>query len=107
MGIKRLDYTPNSQIKSALRRLFLRSRERSFVLRRDHYTCVRCGAKQSRAKGREVYVECHHRDGVQNWAELYAIIRMFLLTSPEDMETMCETCHASEAQNEAIISRNG
>lgn len=89
---KKLPYTPNSQIKSALRRLFLRSRERAAALKRDKYTC-RCGAKQSRAKGKEVYVEVHHRKGVCNWPELYIAIRKYLLCSPADMETLCRECH--------------
>ena len=90
---KRLPYTPNSQIRSALRKLFLRSREHAAVLKRDKYTCQGCGSKKSTAKGREVYVEVHHRHGVTNWPELFATVRMFLLTDPEDMETLCEDCH--------------
>jgi predicted HNH restriction endonuclease len=90
---KRLEYTPNSQIRSALRRLFLRSRERSFTLRRDKYTCKICKAKQSRAKGREVYVEVHHTDGVENWQELFAAVRKYLLVHPDKLQTLCEDCH--------------
>jgi 5-methylcytosine-specific restriction endonuclease McrA len=93
---KKLPYTPNSQIRTALRRLWLRSRERQSALKRDKYTCCRCGAKQSKAKGREVAVEVHHKDGVPNWEELFITIRMFLLTDPEDLETLCETCHGKE-----------
>lgn len=89
----RLQYTPNSKIKASLRRLWLRSRERQAALKRDKYTCVKCGAKQSRANGKEVYVEVHHKDGVLNWQELYAAIRKYLLCSPDQMETLCEECH--------------
>ncbi len=93
---KRLEYTPNSQIKSALRKLWLRSRERGKAIKRDHYTCVRCGKKQSKAKGREIKVEVHHKKNVLNWGELYITIRKFLLCSADDMETLCEDCHEEE-----------
>ena len=94
---KKLPYTPNSQIKSALRRLSLRSRERQAVLKRDKYTCS-CGAKQSRAKGREVYVDVHHIHGVTNWQELYTAIRKYLLCDPEDMRTLCRSCHDEKGE---------
>ena len=90
---KRLPYTPNSQIRSALRRLFLRSRERAAAIKRDSYTCQKCGGKQSRAKGKEFYVECHHKEGVCNWEALFAAIREYLLCDPENMETLCKDCH--------------
>lgn len=92
---KRLLYTPNSQIKSAMRRLWLRSRERSQRLKDDGYSCQCCGAKQSRAKGKEVYVEVHHRNGVK-WAEIYEYIRKTLLCSKEELETLCEKCHKDQ-----------
>jgi predicted HNH restriction endonuclease len=96
MAKKRLDYTPKSQIISALRRLFLRSRERSFAIKRDKYTCQVCGVKQSKAVGREVAVEVHHTCGVTNWSEIEATIRMYLLTDPEDLRTLCKACHGIE-----------
>lgn len=91
MGIKK-PYTPSSQIRTALRRLWLRSRERQAALKRDKYTC-KCGAKQSKAKGREVAVEVHHIDGIVNWAEIESTIRMFLLVHPDYLKTLCKDCH--------------
>ena len=90
---KRLPYTPNSKIKAALRQLWLRSREHSATLKRDGYTCQKCGKKQSRAKGREVFVEVHHKAGVTNWQEIYDVIRRCLLCDPDEMETLCKDCH--------------
>ena len=90
---KKLPYTPNSQIKSALRRLWLRSRERASAIKRDNYSCCRCGVKQSRAKGKEFKVEVHHKEGVENWQELYDSIRKHLLIEPEHLETLCKECH--------------
>lgn len=94
--MKRLEITPNSQIKSAMRRLFLRSRERAKRLKDDKYICQKCGKKQSRAKGKEVYVECHHLDGVENWQEIYRVIRQYLLCDVKKLETLCKDCHREE-----------
>ncbi len=90
---KKLPYTTNSRIRSALRRLFLRSRERAAALKRDGYTCQICGRKQSRAKGKEFYVEEHHRKGVLNWEALFEAVRKYLLCDPKHLETLCEKCH--------------
>ena len=93
---KRLKYTPNSKIRAALRRLFLRSRERGEAIKRDKYTCCRCGIKQSKAKGAEVSVEVHHLAGVENWDALFEAVRKYLLCDPKHLETLCRDCHASE-----------
>ena len=90
---RRLPYTPKSQITTALRRLWLRSRERATALRREKYCCESCGIKQSKAKGREVKVEVHHRHGAIAWDEIEAAIRMWLLVDPEDLEVLCPNCH--------------
>lgn len=90
---KKLEYTPNSKIKAALRMLWLRSRERSEAIKRDKYTCQECGAKQSKKKGEEVKVEVHHIEGVCNWEEIYEVIRKNLLCSPDKQITMCSECH--------------
>ena len=62
----RLEYTPNGQVRSALRLLYLRSRERQAALRRDDYTCQVCNRKQSVKKGFEVKVEVHHLENILN-----------------------------------------
>lgn len=84
--------TPNSQIKSALHRLFLRSRERSYAVKRDANTCQECGKKGSKAKGREVKTEIHHLDGVE-WNNIIAYIRRHLLCDPSKLECLCSECH--------------
>ena len=89
---KKLPYTPSSQIRTALRRLWLRSRERQAALKRDKYTCQRCGGKQSKAKGREFAVEVHHKSLV-SWEELVFTIRQYLLHNPDKLETLCLKCH--------------
>ena len=93
--MKRSERTPRGRIREALRRLSLRSRERASCLKRDKYTCRRCGAKQSRAKGREVSVEAHHTKGIL-WDVLIDQVYEMLLCHPDDMITLCKDCHHKE-----------
>lgn len=90
---KRLPNTPRSKVRSALRQLFLRSRERAAAIKRDGYTCRCCGKKQSKAKGREQTVEVHHLEGVLNWDVLIDAVYEHLLCNPEKLETLCKECH--------------
>ena len=100
--MKKLPYTPNSRIRSSSRMLFLRSRERTATIKRDKYTCQKCLRKQSRAKGKEFYVEVHHREGILNWPELFKAVRKYLLCDPKDMITLCEHCHKDEEEDATI-----
>jgi predicted HNH restriction endonuclease len=92
---KRLPTTPRSKVRAALRRLSLQSRERSASMKAAGYRCQKCGAKQSRAKGKEVYIEAHHREGVANWERLIDLVYDMLLVSPDKWEILCKNCHAS------------
>jgi hypothetical protein len=94
---RRKPATPRSQVRSALRRLWLRSRERQAALKRDKYTCVECDAKQSRAKGREVYVEVDHLDGIE-WEQTIDYIFLHLLVPPERLEVVCKEHHATRTE---------
>jgi len=86
--------TTNSQIKAALRQLFLRSRERGRRIKGDNYTCQKCGAKQSKAKGKELYVEVHHKKPIDSdWDIMFKCIRNYLLVHPDEMVTLCKECH--------------
>lgn len=76
-----------------MRQLWLRSRERSAAIKRDNYSCQKCGIKQNRAKGREVYVEVHHKAGITNWQVMYNAIRKHLLCHEDELETLCKDCH--------------
>ena len=93
---KKLPNTPKSRIRSALRQLYLRSRERAKRLKMDNYSCQRCGIKQSRKKGAEVYVEVHHKLGICNWQRIFNMIYAELLVDPEHLETLCKSCHSKE-----------
>jgi len=93
---RKLPHTPASQIRTALRRLWLRSRERAAALKATGYCCAECGKKQSRANGRECVIEVHHRSGITNWAEIEAAIRRYLLVSPDELVPLCKSCHESK-----------
>ena len=96
---KRLEYTPDSRIRSALRQLWLRSRERASALKRDKYSCVICGGKQSRKKGEEFYVCVDHIDGI-DWTGLIDLIRTRLLQTPDRLQTLCEEHHKEKTKYE-------
>jgi predicted HNH restriction endonuclease len=92
----KLPITPRSQIKGMLRQIWLRSRERAEALKRAGYTCNNCGAKQSKAKGKEQKVEVHHKEGVCNWDEIIELIYDQLLCDPSKLEVLCPICHKEE-----------
>jgi hypothetical protein len=98
---RRLPSTPRSKVKQALRRLSLQSRERTQALKLAGYCCARCGIKQSRAQGREVYVEAHHRSGGIPWERLIDLVFELLLVPPEEWEILCKECHEGEHDDTA------
>lgn len=85
--------TPRSRIKGMLRQLWLKSGERSEALKRDGYTCVKCGKKKSVKKGFEQKVEVHHKEGILVWDEIIDLICSSLLCHPDKLETLCPGCH--------------
>lgn len=93
---KKLPNTPRSKIRAILRQLWLRSRERAAALKRDGYTCQVCHRKQSKAKGKEVRVHVHHKNGITNWDKLIDMVYETLLCDPKHLETLCEDCHKEE-----------
>jgi 5-methylcytosine-specific restriction endonuclease McrA len=95
--------TPRSQVRSALRQLWLRSRERAAAIKRDKYTCQECGVKQSKAKGKEVKVEIDHLDGIE-WEQMLDYVYRHLLVSPDKLETVCKGCHAGRTLVRKAIS---
>ena len=97
---KKLEYTPRSKVRNALRQLWLRSREHSKALKDAHYTCQECGAKKSVAKGKEVKVEVHHKSGVIEWEQLIDLMYEDLLCPPDKLEVLCEACHLKKKEIE-------
>ena len=96
---KRLPYTPNGKITSALRQLWLRSRERAAAMKREKYTCERCGVKQSTAKGKEVKVVVHHKDRI-DWTGIAQLVRDRIMQTPDKLEVLCVDCHDKEHEND-------
>lgn len=96
MGRKQLN-TPRSRVKHYLRLLWLRSRERAKALKDAKYTC-KCGKKQSRAKGKEVYVEVHHLTEI-DWEGLIDLVFERLLNPPK--EVLCKECHGEKTKEQA------
>jgi 5-methylcytosine-specific restriction endonuclease McrA len=90
---KRLLTTPRSRIRSALRQVWLRSRERAAAIKRDQYTCQCCGRKQSRARGKEFDVQVHHKPGIGNWDDVIDSVYREILRDPRELETLCKECH--------------
>ena len=93
---KKLEYTPRSQIRASLRRLWLRSRERAAAIRRDQYTCQCCHRKQTKRKGKEFKVEVHHKNGISNWDEAINGVYYHILCDISELETLCVECHQAK-----------
>jgi predicted HNH restriction endonuclease len=87
---RKLPTTPRSKIRATLRKLWLQSRERAKALKASGYKCVDCGAKQSRAKGKEVYIEVHHEPPI-DWTGIIDLIIERLLDVPQF--PLCKDCH--------------
>lgn len=97
---KKLPNTPRSKVRNALRQLWLRSRERAAALKREKYTCQRCGVKQSKAKGKEQKVEVHHKEGIGNWEIVIDAIISEILCDPSNLEVVCPNCHDKEHEEQ-------
>jgi len=61
----------------------------------DHYTCQRCGRKQSKRKGQEISVAVHHKNEIE-WELIIDEVYKRILTEPEYLETLCVECHDKE-----------
>jgi len=95
--------TTKAMVRAQLmRHIWLPSRERREAIRRDKNTCQKCGAKGSRAKGKEVpNPDCHH----VNVADVAPIIDMILeelLCHPDNLILLCRDCHEKEHRDEQI-----
>lgn len=94
---RKLPTTPRSRVRSALRQVWLRSRERALCLKLAGNRCERCGVKASKAKGREVGVQVHHRAGhIGSWEAVIDLVFEELLVDPQFLEAICEQCHKAE-----------
>jgi predicted HNH restriction endonuclease len=90
---RKLPTTPRSRVRSALRAMWLRSREHQACLKAAGRACERCGVKASVAKGREVKLQVHHRRGIANWEAVIDLVFAELLVDPRFLEAICVQCH--------------
>ncbi len=73
--------TPKSQIRAALRQLWLRSRERGLCLKESGGKCFNCGLQP---------VEIHHQRPI-DWESIFMVIREELLNT--ELLAVCRDCH--------------
>ena len=92
---KKKESTPRSRVRSALRAVWLRSRERAAAIKRENGCCESCGRKQSVAKGKEVRLEIHHQHGVA-WEQIIDLVYEQLLCHPDKLTVLCSDCHEEE-----------
>lgn len=92
---KKLPTTPKSRVRSALRQVWLRSRERAAAIKREGGCCEICNRKQSKAKGKELSIEVHHLDGIE-WEKIIEYVYRHLLVHPDKLEVLCKECHGKE-----------
>jgi hypothetical protein len=97
---RKLPGTPRSRVRSALRALWLRSREHQACLKAASRACERCGVKASVAKGREVKLQVHHTRGIANWEAVIDLVFAELLVDPRFLEAICVQCHKVEHKPE-------
>ena len=98
---KKKPETPRSRVRSAIRQLWLRSRERAKTLKDAEYICQVCGVKQSKAKGKEQKIEVHHSELIGNWEKVIDLIYSEILCSPDKLEVLCPKCHEEKHDTEA------
>ena len=96
---RKLPTTPRSRIKNALRQVWLRSRERAACLKAAGHRCERCGIKASVAKGREVKLQVHHREGIC-WDGIVDAVIAAMLPDPAQLEALCVECHERETEEQ-------
>ena len=90
--MKKKPNTPRSRITSAIRQLWLRSRERAKSLKDAGYRCSECGVKQSMAKGKVVKLEVHHDPPIADkWKAIIDAIIRDILEAPQ--VPLCKDCH--------------
>lgn len=84
----RPDYTDGRIIVSLLRQLFLKSRERSLVMKRAQHKCEICGVSDKDTK-----FQCHHKSKEINWEKIIGVIREELLCPSDELTYICNECH--------------
>ena len=92
--------TPRSRIRSTLRQLWMRSRERAAALKRSGNSCELCGELSDKRKGGTAKLEVHHLDGIE-WNNILDYVERHILVDPAKLEVLCKCCHAKEHKEAA------
>lgn len=85
--------TPNSVIRSALRKLWLQSRERYAVLKIGK--CRKCGRGKVELERSGIALEVHHIENI-DWVPVFEAIRKQILVDPKKLSCLCLECHGKE-----------
>jgi predicted HNH restriction endonuclease len=101
---KRLESTPRSIVRHAIRAVWMRSRERSAAIKAEGNTCEECNRKGSKAKGREVAIEVHHLDGARIEQIVDAFYSSGLLCDPARLLVLCKDCHKTITQDRPDVA---
>lgn len=90
--------TTRAAVKSALRRLWLRSPERAAVLKHSGYRCSHCGIKQTKAGPKEnhVKVNVHHVNEI-DWDSFIDKVIEEIFSA--EQKVLCVKCHKAEHGN--------
>jgi hypothetical protein len=91
---KKMEGTPRSRVRAALRQLWLRSRERNAALKAADRHCKSCGRKASVCKAHPLKVQVHHKAGIGNWEAVIDAVYKEILCDPSLLEVLCIGCHA-------------
>lgn len=91
--------TPRSRVRSALRRVWLMSRERAAALKLSGHKCEACGELSVDRKGGTVKLEVHHLNGIE-WENIIDYVFRHILVDPKELEVLCKDCHAKEHETE-------
>lgn len=96
---RKLATTPRSRVRASIRQTWLRSRERAAAIKREGNCCEECGRKGSKAAGREVAIEVHHREGI-DWERVIDYVFRHVLVHPDALEVLCKDCHHERHERE-------
>jgi hypothetical protein len=100
MGRKDTTTTPRSQVKSGMRNIWMRSRERGTAMKLAKRACSCCGAKKVVATP-DVRLEVYHDNGI-NWDGVVDLFFERVLQRPEDYTVLCKECHLEEHKEEKV-----
>ena len=70
---------------------------RTFVFKRDNYTCQKCNARSG--NGKEVYLEAHHKKSYSKYPQLRFDVSNGI--------TLCLSCHKIENKKQMRGNKNG